>query len=131
MLNVTTSVYTAFIKHAPSCTRLVGNYAEWVLESPSDGSLGDLPKYGKVYFDWCIAGTRDHGLLLGGDGTLIDMDSHDFRISVTGAVSDKLITISYYRPAVTLPVGEPFHPELRFPRLSLSGGRVGFTRRTA
>ncbi len=69
MLNVTTSVYTSFIKHAPAGTRLVGDCAEWVLESPSDGSLGELPKYGEVYFDWCIAGTRDHRLLLGGDGS--------------------------------------------------------------
>lgn len=95
MLNVTTGVYTSFIKHAPAGIRLVRNYAEWVLESPSDGSLGELPKYGEVYFDWCFAGTRDHELLFGGDGTLMDMDSRDFRISVTNAVSDRLITITY------------------------------------
>jgi hypothetical protein len=57
MLNATTDTYTAFPKKAPAGTSLVGDFAEWVLESPSDGSLGDLPKYGEVYFDWCVART--------------------------------------------------------------------------
>lgn len=111
MKNLTTGAYTSALRIAPRHGRLVGNTAEWVLESPVNGDIGPLAKYGEVFFDYCIAGTRNGRLYNGGHGpppgghgpppgdyTAIPLsmyDVNDKEISTPEFVTDRLIKIRY------------------------------------
>jgi hypothetical protein len=102
MVNTTTGTLTSFTKTAPAGVQLVGDTAEWILESPLvNGSLGELARYGEVYFDSMIAATNAPGgpfsnLVLGGTGNLQTMlDVNSQQISTPEAVTDTLMTIEY------------------------------------
>jgi hypothetical protein len=97
LTNVTTGASTSFTKTAPSGTHLVGNCAEWIVEAPTvNGGQSALARYGDVYFDECIAGTKHDHLLYGGDGDLITMvDSSNHPISVPTRETDELIKIQF------------------------------------
>ena len=61
-----------------------------------NGGQSALARYGDVYFDECIAGTKNHDLLYGGDGDLITMvDSSNKQISVPTRETDELIKIQF------------------------------------
>jgi Peptidase A4 family len=97
LTNLTTGASTSFTKTAPKGTQLVGNCAEWIVEAPTvNGAQSALARYGDVYFDECIAGTRNDHLLYGGDGDLITMvDSSNKAISVPAKETDELIKIQF------------------------------------
>ena len=97
LTNLTTGASTSFTKTAPRGTHLVGNCAEWIVEAPTvNGGQSALARYGDVYFDECIAGTKNHALLLGGDGDLITMvDSSNKKISIPTRETDELIKIQF------------------------------------
>ena len=97
LTNLTTGASTSFTKTAPAGTHLVGNCAEWIVEAPTvNGGQSALARYGDVYFDECIAGTKNHALLYGGDGDLITMvDSSNKKISIPTRETDELIKIQY------------------------------------
>ena len=97
LTNLTTGASTSFTKTAPRGTHLVGNCAEWIVEAPTvNGGQSALARYGDVYFDECIAGTKNHALLHGGDGDLITMvDSSNKKISNPTRETDELIKIQY------------------------------------
>ena len=97
LTNVTTGASTSFTKTAPSGTHLVGNCAEWIVEAPTvNGGQSALARYGDVYFDECIAGTKNHALLHGGDGDLITMvDSSNHKISIPTRETDDLIKVQF------------------------------------
>jgi hypothetical protein len=97
LTNLTTGASTSFTKTAPAGTTLVGNCAEWIVEAPTvNGGQSALARYGDVYFDECIAGTKNHHLLYGGDGDLITMvDSSNKPISVPTKETDELIKIQF------------------------------------
>lgn len=62
MVNSTTGVLTSFTKTAPAGVQLVGDTAEWILESPLvNSNLGELAQYGEVYFDSLLAATNAPG----------------------------------------------------------------------
>jgi Peptidase A4 family len=95
LLNMTTRVGTSFIKTAPGSTQLVGNSAEWVIETPPSSNMG-LGRFGETFFDGCAAGTQGGQLLLGGDGSMLsmyDVDGHD--IAVPNRETDLLVRIRY------------------------------------
>jgi hypothetical protein len=95
LVNVTSGVATAFTKTAPDKTQLVGDTVEWVVEAPIDSNM-DLGKYGDVYFDSCIAGTKSGQLLLAGTGALVPMyDVNGEVISKASAETEQLIKIQY------------------------------------
>jgi Peptidase A4 family len=95
LFNMTSGAYTAFVKTAPSNVQLVGNCAEWIVEDPT--SLGwALARYGDVYFDNCVAGTRAGKLLLAGTGRLDEMyDTNGRTISMPYAENDLLVKVEY------------------------------------
>ncbi|HEY2311472.1 MAG TPA: G1 family glutamic endopeptidase [Gaiellaceae bacterium] len=97
LTNLTTGASTSFTKTAPEGTRLTGNCAEWIVEAPTvNGGQSALARYGDVYFDECIAGTKNDHLLYGGDGDLITMvDSSNHPISVPTKETDELIKIQF------------------------------------
>jgi hypothetical protein len=100
MRNVTTGVGTSFIKTAPDNVQLEGNSVEWVLENPVSGWLGPLAKYGQVYFDYCMALTRDGAVIEGGQ-TRYSLEMHDVNgenISTAYSVGDRTITTQYTEP---------------------------------
>jgi hypothetical protein len=95
LLNVTSGVATVFIKTAPDKIQLVGDTVEWVVEAPIDSNM-DLGKYGDVYFDSCVAGTKSGQLLFAGTGALIPMyDVNGEVISKASAETEQLIRIQY------------------------------------
>ena len=56
-----------------------------------NGGQSALARYGDVYFDECIAGTKNDHLLQGGDGDLITMvDSSNHPISEPTRETDEL-----------------------------------------
>jgi hypothetical protein len=97
LTNLTTGASTSFTKTAPQGTTLVGNCAEWIVEAPTvNGGQSALARYGDVYFDECIAGTKNHALLQGGDGDLITMvDASNKPISVPTRETDELIKVQF------------------------------------
>jgi hypothetical protein len=97
MWNVTTRFATSFVKTAPQNIQVVGNTVEWILEVPTiNDHFAMLPEYGEVYFDQCIASSRNHKLLLGGQARLISMhDVNGQTISTPNAVTAQLITTRY------------------------------------
>jgi Peptidase A4 family len=97
LTNLTTGVATSFTKTAPPKTHLKGNCAEWIVEIPTvNGSPGHLARYGDVYFDNCIAGTKAHDLLYAGSGDLITMvDGSNHAISTPQAETQELIKVQY------------------------------------
>lgn len=55
-----------------------------------------LARYGDVYLDNCIAGTRNHDLLYAGSGDLITMtDSGNHAISTPQVETQELIKVQY------------------------------------
>jgi hypothetical protein len=95
LLNVTTGIETSFPKTAPGTVELVGNCAEWVIEDIVDSNT-NLGRFGDVYFDECVAGTRGGHLLTAGKGTLLPMYDRDGRnIATPYAETDLLIRIQY------------------------------------
>ena len=97
LTNLTTGASTSFTKTAPEGTHLVGNCAEWIVEAPTvNGGQSALARYGDVYFDECIAGTKNDHLLYAGDGDLITMvDSSNHPISVPTRETNELIKIQF------------------------------------
>lgn len=97
LTNLTTGTATSFTKTAPSGTALTGNCAEWIVEAPTvGGSQAALVKYGDVYFDECVAGTKKGALLHAGTGTPISMvDSSNKTISTPTFENHELIKLQY------------------------------------
>jgi Peptidase A4 family len=98
MWNLTTRVATPYaIETAPPDEYVVGKSAEWILETPAyNNTPGVLAQYGEVYFDQCVAATRDHAILLGGQGELLSQsDVSGQIISTPNVLTDELITIRY------------------------------------
>jgi hypothetical protein len=95
LLNVTSGVATVFIKTAPDKIQLVGDTVEWILEAPIDANM-NLAKYGDVYFDSCIAGTKSGQLIFAGAGALVPMyDVNGQVISEASSETDQLIKVQY------------------------------------
>jgi len=102
LLNVTTGIGTVFIKTAPTDVsgqqvnvQLAGDTAEWIVEAWVDENF-DLGRFGDIFFDECIAGTKNGHTLLSGRGNLESMqDINGKVIAVPYAETDELIRIQY------------------------------------
>jgi hypothetical protein len=103
MLNLTSQILTSFIMtpQNPKEIQVAGVSAEWILENPpkDDGTYEVLPQFGEVYFDNCIAGTREDQLLFAGDGNLQNMPNvNGVTIASPQVVTDRLMTVTYTAP---------------------------------
>jgi hypothetical protein len=102
LVNVTTGIGTIFTKTAPTRVdgqqvnvRLVGDTAEWIVEAVTEDNF-DLGRFGDIFFDECIAGTKNGFTLLGGKGNLESMvDINGKVIAVPFAETDELLRIQY------------------------------------
>jgi hypothetical protein len=91
LTNITTCAFTAFpVTTDGGSWELTGDSAEWILENPelSGGGFAKLPRFGDVYFDDCIAGTRDSRLLFGGDDSKNRIDSWITSASTLHSLAD-------------------------------------------
>jgi len=106
LLNVTTGTGTVFIKTAPTNVsgqpvnvQLAGDTAEWIVEAWVDEDY-DLGRFGDIFFDECIAETRNGYTILGGRGNLEPMqDVNGNTIAVASTKADELILIRYTDPS--------------------------------
>jgi hypothetical protein len=96
LTNDSTDQSTSFNITAPSGTTLVGNCAEWIVETPSvGGSPTTLPDYGVVYFDIGLA-HQAAGLAYADQGTPITLvDSASKALSTPTLEKSELIKLTY------------------------------------
>ena len=96
LTNNNTDQHVSFSITAPSGTTLVGNVAEWIVETPNvGGAPTTLPDYGMVFFDECLAGTRNKATLDGFNGTPITLVGGGKNLSVPTLEKAQLIKLTY------------------------------------
>jgi hypothetical protein len=79
--------------------KLAGDTAEWIVEAWVDSGF-DLGRFGDVFFDECIAETRNGYAIFGGRGNLEPMHDVDGNtIAVASAKADELILVQYTDPS--------------------------------
>jgi hypothetical protein len=97
MMNDTNGAHASFAVTAPSGTSLVGNCAEWIVESLEiDTNVPELASYGAVYFDACTAGTVKGGLLQAGDGHTINMLDGAGNVISRGSIENPELVRVFY-----------------------------------
>jgi hypothetical protein len=84
--NQTRNVAHTLTITAPQGWALVGNCAEWIVES--NASLGPAPEYNPVTFTNCNAGTRQGATVTAGAGQAIDMIGGGNQLIAHGAIVD-------------------------------------------
>lgn len=96
LLNLTTGLHTGFTFNAPSGTTIVGNSAEWIVETPGlNGTQASLPEYGVTYFDGAVASTVGNKAADAGNGTMIDLVVGGTKYSTAQAENATLIKVSF------------------------------------
>ena len=101
LTNVTTGKFVSFaITAEGGGWSLAGDTVEWILENPLMGqnSFADLPRFGAVYFDECVAGTRGNRLIFAGAaGSRVDSwivgGSPAVQLATATAVTERVIKI--------------------------------------
>jgi hypothetical protein len=72
--NQTSGLATSYEITAPSGTTLVGNSAEWIVETPIvNGQLTQMPDYGEVFFSVCEGYLENGSVVNGGTGNNINL----------------------------------------------------------
>ncbi len=71
--NSSSGLATSYTITAPTGTKLVGNSAEWIVETPIVGVLTQMPDYGEVFFSSCQAGLTNGSTVNGGTGNNINL----------------------------------------------------------
>ena len=101
MFNVTTRQVARATGTPPSGTRWTGDTVEWILETEGEEVYRQiipsvLPQFGEVYFDSCLAATRDRKLISAGNGSFIDqLDINGQKITATFPITDVLFKVRY------------------------------------
>jgi len=97
MHNITTRIATAFGTLAPGDGVVIGNTAEWILETNQEnGRPQVLAQFGDVYFDQCLAYTRNRKWLNSGQGDLLNQtDVNGEIIATTSRLTDHPFVVSY------------------------------------
>lgn len=87
---------TSYQITAPSGTALVGNSAEWVVETPIvNGSLGEMPDYGEAFFSVCEAGLTNGSVVNGGMGININLVQNGTTLSTGTLVAPTVVECQY------------------------------------
>jgi hypothetical protein len=94
--NNSSGVSTSFTIIAPSGTKLVGNSAEWIVETPTvNGVLTQVPDYGEVFFSNCEAYLTSGSVVNGGTGNNINLVQNGKTLSTGTLVTPTIIECLY------------------------------------
>lgn len=94
--NNTSGVATSYTITAPSGTQLVGNSAEWIVETPTvNGVLAQMPDYGEVFFSTCEAYLTNGSGVNGGTGNNINLAQNGKTISTGTLITPTIIQCQY------------------------------------
>jgi hypothetical protein len=98
--NHTSGISMSYQITAPSGTKLVGNSAEWIVETPYvNGALTDMPDYGEVFFSTCQAFLNDGSWLDGGTGNNINLVQNGTTLSTGALITPTIIECQYAGPS--------------------------------
>ena len=89
-------------------TKLVGNSAEWIVETPGiNGVLTQMPDYGEVFFSTCEAYLTNGSVVNGGTGNNINLVQNAKTVSTGTLITPTVIQCQYTgaSPASEVPVG--------------------------
>jgi hypothetical protein len=85
---------------APSGTTLVGNSAEWIVETPVvNGALTNMPDYGQVFFSTCEAYLTNGSVVNGGTGNNINLVQNNTTLSTGTLITPTIIECQYTGPS--------------------------------
>jgi hypothetical protein len=97
--NQSSGVSTSYQISAPGVTKLVGNSAEWIVETPIvNGALTDMPDYGQVFFSTCEAYLTNGSVVNGGTGNNIDLKQGNTTLSTGSLITPTIIECQYTGP---------------------------------
>jgi hypothetical protein len=81
---------------APGTTTLVGNSAEWIVETPIvNGSLTQMPDDGEVFFSVCEAYLTNGSVVNVGTGNNINLAQNDITVSTGTLIQLTVIQCEY------------------------------------
>ncbi len=79
-----------------SGTKLAGNSAEWVVETPVvNGVLSDMPDYGQVFFSNCEGYLTNGSVINGGTGNSIKLVQNNVTLSTGALITPTIIECQY------------------------------------
>jgi hypothetical protein len=94
--NVTSGVSTSYQITAPSGTKLAGNCAEWIVETPTvGGALTQMPDYGEVFFSTCEGYLTNGQVVNGGTGNNINLSQNGTTVSTGALITPTIIQCQY------------------------------------
>jgi hypothetical protein len=94
--NQTSGVSTSYQITAPSGTKLAGNSAEWIVETPVvNGVLTQMPDYGEVFFSSCEGYLTNGSVVNGGTGNNINLAQSGTTVSTGTLITPTIIECQY------------------------------------
>ena len=94
--NVSSGLSTSYTITAPTGTKLVGNSAEWIVETPGiNGQTAQMPDYGEVFFSNCEAGLTNGSTVNGGTGNNINLVQGGKTVSTGTLITPTIIQCQY------------------------------------
>jgi hypothetical protein len=94
--NQTSGVSTSYQITAPSGTKLGGNSAEWIVETPVVGGvLTQMPDYGEVFFSTCEGYLTNGSVVNGGTGNNINLVQNGTMVSTGALITPTVIQCQY------------------------------------
>jgi hypothetical protein len=94
--NQTSGISTSYTITAPAGTKLAGNSAEWIVETPVvNGVLTQMPDYGEVFFSTCDAGLTNGTTVSGGTGNNINLVQGGATVSTGALITPNVIQCQY------------------------------------
>jgi hypothetical protein len=94
--NQTSGVSTSYQITAPSGTKLAGNSAEWIVETPVVGGvLTQMPDYGEVFFSTCEGYLTNGSVVDGGTGNNINLVQSGTTVSTGTLITPTIIQCQY------------------------------------
>jgi Peptidase A4 family len=94
--NVTSGASMTYTITAPSGAKLVGNSAEWIVETPIvNGALSSMPDYGEVFFSTCEGYLTNNTVVNGGTGNNINLVQGGNTLSTGALITPTVIQCLY------------------------------------
>jgi len=94
--NVSSGLAASYSITAPAGTKLAGNSAEWIAETPGiNGQLAEMPDYGEVFFSNSQAGLTNGSTVNGGTGSSINLVNGTTTVSTGTLITPTVIQCQY------------------------------------